>query len=412
MAGTEARLTAIAKAAAPPAFSLALSLALAIAGSCLLRSTGWTSDNTTRIKSAADYAFRPLLKEYDVPGIAVAVTVAGRQYFFAYGVASKATNRPVTKDTIFEIGSVSKTFTATLAGYAQALGKISLDDHPGKYMPQLRGSAIDRASLTHLGTFTAGGLPLQFPDAVTNADQMVSYFQRWKPSAGPGAQRRYSNPSIGLFGHVTSLAMNGNFADLVESELFPKLGLGHSYIRVPQAAMDNYAWGYNQANAPIRVRPGVFDAEAYGVKSTAADMIHFVEDDIGPQNLETPVRRAVEATHVGYFRVGGAVQGMVQGLGWEQYPYPVTLDRLLAGNSNAIVMQANAAVQLNPPKNPSGPTLFNKTGSTNGFGAYVAFVPEKRIGIVMLANKNFPTTARITAAYAVLEQLSSDVPRP
>jgi beta-lactamase class C len=398
------RLTTIAK--------LAASFALTIVCSCLLLTACWASDSASRINDAVEHAFRPLLKEYDVPGIAVAVTVAGRQYFFSYGVASRATNKPVTKDTIFEIGSVSKTFTATLAGYAQSLGKISLDDHPGNYMPQLRGSAIDRASLLNFGTFTAGGLPLQFPDSVTNSAQMLSYFRQWKPSAAPGARRLYSNPSIGLFGHVTSLAMTGDFADLVESEIFPKLGLGHSYIRVPQAAMDDYAWGYNQADAPIRVRPGVLDAEAYGVKSTAADMIHFVEANIGPQNLETPMRRAVDATHVGYFRVEGLAQGtapgMVQGLGWEQYPYPVTLDRLLAGNSNATIMQANPTAQLTPPRIPLGPTLFNKTGSTNGFGAYVAFVPEKRIGIVMLANKNFPITARVTAAYAVLEQLSSE----
>jgi beta-lactamase class C len=170
--------------------------------------------------------------------------------------------------------------------------------------------------------------------------------------------------------------------------------------------MDNYAWGHNKANKPIRVNPGVLDAEAYGVKSTAADMIHFVEANIRPENLETPMRRAVEGTHVGYFKIGE----MVQGLGWEQYPYPIALDRLLAGNSVTMIMEANAATPLTPPQNPSKPTLFNKTGSTNGFGAYVAFVPEKKIGIVMLANKNFPIPARITAAHAVLEQLSSEGP--
>jgi beta-lactamase class C len=57
-----------------------------------------------------------------------------------------------------------------------------------------------------------------------------------------GAQRRYSNPSIGLLGHITGLAMNGDFGDLVQRELFPKLGLSHSYIRVPKAEMGNYAW--------------------------------------------------------------------------------------------------------------------------------------------------------------------------
>ncbi|HEX2728018.1 MAG TPA: class C beta-lactamase [Beijerinckiaceae bacterium] len=381
-------------------------LALAIISSCLLAPASRAADNPDRIAAAVDRAFRPLLKEHDVPGIAVAVTVDGRQHFFSYGVAAKDRNAPVGKDTLFEIGSISKTFTATLVSYAQALGRISLDDHPGKYIPQLRGSAIDAASLLNLGTYTAGGLPLQFPDAVTSPAGMVPYLRQWKPSAAPGTQRRYSNPSIGLAGRITALAMHGDFADLVETEIFRRLGLGHSYIRVPAAETANYAWGYNKAGKPVRVTPGVLDAEAYGVKSTAADMIRFVEANIRPETLEMPIRRAVEGTHVGYFRIGE----MVQGLGWEQYPYPVTLERLLAGNSTGMVMESNAAAQLTPPRAPSEPTLFNKTGSTNGFGAYAAFVPATRIGIVMLANKNLPVPARITAAHAVLQQLSEKAP--
>jgi beta-lactamase class C len=384
----------------------ALPLALAAISACLPPFSVQAADNPAALTAAVGSAFRPLMEEFDVPGIAVAVTVGGEHYFFNYGIASKESDAPVTEDTLFELGSVSKTFTATLASYAQALGKLSLGDHPGKYMPQVSGSPVDAASLLHLGTYTAGGLPLQFPDAVGNNTEMEAYFQQWKPDAVPGAQRRYSNPSIGLFGHVAGLAMNGNFADLIQAEIFPKLGLDHSYIRVPEAQMDNYAWGYDKANEPVRVNPGVFDAEAYGVKSSAADMIEFVEANIRPETLETPMRHAVQGTHIGYFKIGE----MVQGLGWEQYPYPITLDRLLAGNSATMAMEANDASPIASPQAPSAPTLFNKTGSTNGFGAYVAFVPEEKIGIVMLANKNFPIPARITAAHAVLEQLSSDLP--
>lgn len=377
-----------------------------ISSLCLVPIAARGDDSSDRIAVAVDRAFRPLLTAHDVPGIAVAVTVEGRQYFFNYGVASKEGNTPVTKDTLFEIGSVSKTITATLAAYAQTLGKVSLDDPPGKYVPQLRDSPIDKASLLNLGTYTAGGLPLQFPDTVTNSAKAWTYFRQWKPGIAPGEQRRYSNPSIGLLGHITGAAMNGDFADLVETELFPRLRLSHSYIRVPEAEMDNYAWGYNKANKPIRVKPGIFDAEAYGVKSTTADMIRFVEANIRPENFETSIRYAIEATHIGYFKIGE----MVQGLGWEQYPYPISLDRLLAGNSTTMAMEPHAATQLKPPQRRSEPTLFNKTGSTNGFGAYVAFVPEKRIGVVMLANRNLPIPARITAVHAVLQQLSSEVP--
>jgi beta-lactamase class C len=379
---------------------------VAVIAFCSLATAARAADAPAGISAAVDRAVRPLLEEHGAPGVAVAVTVGGQRYFFSYGVAAKDTNTPVTEDTLFEIGSVSKTITATLATYAQALGKLSLDDHPGQYMPQLRDSALDQASLLHLGTYTAGGLPLQFPDGVGNNAEMATYFQQWKPAAHPGTQRRYSNPSIGLFGHIAALAMDSDFADLVETELFPKLGLERSYIRVPEAEVARYAWGTNKNGKAVRVTPAVLDAEAYGVKASAVDLVRFVESNIRPDALEPALRQAVEGTHIGYFKVGE----MVQGLGWEQYPYPVTLERLLAGNSTTMSMKPNAAAALASPQAPSEPTLFNKTGSTGGFGAYVAFVPAKQIGIVLLANKNVPIPARITAAHAVLEQLAPEAP--
>nr|WP_280833628.1 class C beta-lactamase [Mycolicibacterium frederiksbergense] len=357
------------------------------------------------LATTVDHAFRPLMAQYDIPGMSIAVTVNGQQRYFSFGVASRQSGAPVTRDTLFEIGSVSKTFTGTLASYAQALGRISLTDHPSTYMPQLTGSDIDKAELLNLGTYTAGGLPLQFPSDITDDARMQTYFLQWQPDAAPGQQRRYSNPSIGLLGHLTALAMNRDFGDLIEGEIFPKLQLHHSYIRVPQSEMDNYAWGYNADNEPVRVNPGVFDAEAYGVKSSAADLLQFVEANITPNNLDAPMRDAVQGTHVGYFTTGD----MIQGLGWEQYSYPVTLDRLLAGNSETMAMQPNPATPLTDQPTPT-PALFNKTGSTDGFGAYAVFVPDKRIGVVVLANKNYPIAARITAAHAVLQQLSTEKP--
>ncbi|MGW5956951.1 class C beta-lactamase [Methylorubrum thiocyanatum] len=357
---------------------------------------------SVRIAEAVERAYRPLLKEYDVPGLTVAVTRDGQSAVFTFGLADRAGQRPVTRDTLFEIGSVSKTFTATLAAYARALGRLSLEDAPGRFLPSLRGSALDRVSLLELGTYTAGGLPLQFPDGVAEKAAMIAWFQDWQPSAPPGTQRRYSNPSLGLFGAAAAAALGGNFTDLMETRLFPKLGLRNTFIRIPEAEMDRYAWGYGKGDRPIRVNPGVLDAEAYGVKSSAADMIRFVEANLDPGRLDPPLRQAVEGTHVGYFRVGA----MVQGLGWEQYPYPVSLERLQAGHAPAMTLEAQPATRLDPPQVPSGPTLFNKTGSTNGFGAYVAFVPDKRIGLVMLANRAVPIPARIAAAHAVLEVLA------
>ncbi|WP_390893329.1 class C beta-lactamase [Mycobacterium deserti] len=352
------------------------------------------------VSTAVHEAFAPLLQTYDVPGIAVAVIEDGTPAFFNFGIASKESGTPVSQDTLFEIGSLSKTFTATLAASAETTGTISLTEQPGRYMPALRGTSLDAARLLDLAAYTAGGLPLQFPETVRTDADMTAYFQQWRPAAPPGHLREYSNPSIGLLGHVTALAAGRPFVDLVEDDLLPRLGLRHTYIDVPEAAMGSYAWGYDKADNPVRVNPGVFDAQAYGVKSTAADMIRFIDVNLRPGQVDPPLNSAVRATHVGRYQVGP----MVQGLGWEQYGYPVALDSLLQGNSADMAMKPHPAT---PVTAAQAPGLFNKTGSTDGFGAYAAFVPQERIGIVMLANRNFPIAARVTAAKSVLDALAA-----
>ncbi len=337
--------------------------------------------------------------------MAVAVTVGGENYFINYGVASKESGQIVTNETIFEIGSVSKTFTATLASYAEESGALSLSDRASQYLPSLRGSSFDNISLLDLGTYTAGGLPLQFPNYVDSHQKMIDYFYNWKPTYSAGTHRLYSNPSIGLFGYLAARSMGKSYEDLLESKLFTEMGLRSSHISIPQEQMSNYAYGYDKEGKPIRVSAGTLDAEGYGVKSSSGDIIRFVEANMQPTDLQEPLKRAIIATHKGYYQVGD----MTQGLGWEIYPYPIGLDRLLAGNSKKMLFEANEAIKLSPPTPPQNNVLINKTGSTSGFGAYVAFIPKKRMGIVILANKNYPIPERVKIAYEVLSALDTQV---
>ncbi|WP_244858273.1 class C beta-lactamase [Pseudomonas sp. PP3] len=354
------------------------------------------------LEKRVNEAVRPVMKSQDIAGMAIAVTVNGKQHFFNYGVASKETAKPVSENTLFEIGSVSKTYTATLAAYAQASGKLSLNDTASHILPALRGSAFDNISVLQLGTYSAGGLPLQFPAEFDSADKMLGYYQQWKPVYTPGSHRLYSNPSIGLFGYLAALSLGQPFDDAMENTLLPKLGLKHTHLKVPQDQMGLYAQGYNKDGKPVRVGPGALDSEAYGVKTSAADLIAYVEANMKPSHLEQPLQQAIALTHTGYY----TVDNMTQGLGWELYRYPVTLDQLLAGNSTPMAMEAHEAHWLNPPQLQTGNWLLNKTGSTGGFGAYVAFVPSKDVGIVMLANKNFPIADRVRIAHQVLSALN------
>ncbi|WP_347900844.1 class C beta-lactamase [Pseudomonas purpurea] len=356
-----------------------------------------------RLKHIVDAAIQPLMQEQDIPGMAVAITLDGKPHYFNYGVASKLSGQAVTDDTLFEIGSVSKTFTTTLAAYAQATGKLSLSEQASHYLPALRGSAFDHVSVLNLGTYTAGGLPLQFPSKADDPHHMIGYFKQWKPTYAAGTHRLYSNPSLGLFGYLAAQSLGKPFDDLMENMLFPKLGLTHSYLKVPRDQMSLYAQGYTKDNTPVRVDPGALDSEAYGVKSSAADLVRYIEANIKPTTLDEPLQRAIALTHTGYYTTGG----MTQGLGWEFYPYPVALDRLLAGNASHMALEPQKVTWLTPPQPQPENVLFNKTGSTGGFGAYLAFVPTRNMGIVLLANKNYPIPARIKVAHDILSALDA-----
>ncbi|SFI28661.1 beta-lactamase class C [Collimonas sp. OK307] len=356
----------------------------------------------SKMKDAVDTTIQPLMQKYGIPGMAIAVTINGENYFYNYGVASKETLERVTNKTLFEIGSLSKTFTATLASYAQVNGNLSLSDNASKYLPSLHGSSFDNVSLLNLATHTAGGLPLQVPDNIDNTDQLMDYFKHWEPDHAAGTYRKYSNLSIGMLGMITAKSMNMSFEDALEKKLFPELGMTHSYINVPADQMKDYAQGYNVKDAPVRLNPGILESEAYGVKSGSADLIRFIDSNIQAGKSSEKLQRAITATHTGYFRSGEFTQDLI----WEQYPYPAELKQLLAGNDPTVIYQGTVATKLNPPLPPRGDVLINKTGSTNGFSTYAAFVPSKKIGIVILANKSYPNDQRVTAAYQILTQLS------
>lgn len=352
------------------------------------------------LRQLVDETIKPVMAEYRIPGMAVALLKDGEAHYFHYGLANRESGARVDEQTLFEIGSVSKTLTATLGAYAVAEGHLGLGDKVSQHYPALKGSAFDRVTLGQLATYSAGGLPLQFPDEVDTADKMQAYYRNWSPAFAAGTHRQYSNPSIGLFGHLAARSRGESFEQMMEQTLLPKLGLQRTYLKVPEAAMGHYAFGYDKSDKPIRVNPGMLAAEAYGIKTSAPDLLKFVEANMtAPKDAK--LAAAIALTHTGAYSVGP----MTQGLGWEMYDYPTSLATLQAGNSTDMVLNPQKVASLSNPAPAKASTLFNKTGSTNGFGAYVLFVPAKGVGIVMLANRNYPNAARIEAAHRILQQL-------
>lgn len=399
-----------------------LSAASACATTALAPSVAYSED----IEALLSMAYRPLMKEYDIPGLVVGLFFQGHRYFLELGTTARNGGIPCTRDTLFELGSISKCFTSTLSSLAHIRGAVDLNHPVGEIVHELQRSPISRATLLHLATYTGGGLPLQFPDHITTSRQGLAYLSAFSPSAPPGVIRCYSNPSIGLLGQAIAVAMGGDFSDVTERDLFPALGLENTFIRVPTGHKDRYAWGHDRTNSQVRVNPGVFDAQAYGVKSTARDMLTFLEAHFDPNHLTTTLQRAILETTTPRYQVGP----MQQCMGWETYPWPLSVEALHTGNGPRTIFECVAVQPLTekfegkqdvtqgrdramPTKttralpNQATPRLLNKTGSTFGFGAYVALVPHKEAALVMLANRNFQISARVTAAWQVLNRLNA-----
>ena len=214
----------------------------------------------------------------------------------------------MTPETLFEIGSVSKTFTATLAGYALAQDKMRLDDRASQHWPAPQGSRFDSISLLDSRPIPPAACALQFPRL---------------GAEGPGTDPRLLPPvaadlragqpaplfqaSIGLFGYLAARSRASSNGLWSKSKVFPALGLEQTHLDVPEAALAQYAQGYGKDDRPLRVGPGPLDAEGYGVKTSAADLLRFV--DANASGARQALAQALDATHRGYYKVGDMTQG-------------------------------------------------------------------------------------------------------
>jgi beta-lactamase class C len=349
-----------------------------------------------------DAAARRFMARHGVPGLVIGVTRPAGRSMFAYGAADPARGAPVDARTLFEIGSISKTFTTALAALAVADGAMRWEDAPGRHVPEVGGPGTDRLTLRDLATHATGGMPLQLPPGTRTWAEAAAWFRGWTPLDEPGVVRAYANPSIGLLGVVTARALGEDFAALVRRRVLAPLGLDDTWYAVAPADMPRYAQGRTRDDRPVRMGAAPLAAEAYGVRTTAADLLRFVEAQMGLVAAPANLVQALRETQLGWLRVGSMTQALI----WEWFPPPVTDEAVLAGSADAIVFRPHRASRVDPPLAPPAGALVAKTGGTAGFGAYAAFTTDRREGFVILANRNHPTAARLDLAADIRRALA------
>jgi beta-lactamase class C len=354
-----------------------------------------------RFEQVASQIFEPIMAEYKIPGLAVGVVIDGETHIFTAGLANAKTGTPVTPETLFELGSVSKLFTVTLAAEAEGDGVLALDEPVAASIPDLDGTPFGALTLAALATHSTGGMPLHAPEGVTSRAKLNAWLVKWKPAAPPATIRSYSNLSIGLLGAIVADRLGTSYADAMEGGLFPALGLTDSFVRVPEARMADYAMGTNRDGRPTRMNPGFLVEEAYGIRSNVVDMTRFLAAALGEADIDPGLAAALARTRTAYADTAYYAQAMI----WEGYVWPVDRQALEAGNSLDMALKPQPMTPRTPPAAPEGSMLWNKTGSTSGFGTYVALLPDEKIGVVVLANRAFPNPVRAAATLELIAAL-------
>jgi D-alanyl-D-alanine-carboxypeptidase/D-alanyl-D-alanine-endopeptidase len=298
------------------------------------------------------------IKVANYPAIVVGMVNAMGTSFYSFGV-KKEGGQPVDEHSIFEIGSISKTFTSTLLAEEVLKGEMSLDDPAQKYLPDSVHLPMYNDQAITLGnlcdhTSSLPRMPDNFdpadpmnPYADYTVDQLYQFLSGYKLNRPIGSEYEYSNLGVGLLGQIISRKTGTPYEELLISRITRPLQMDETKITLDDNMKKNLAFGHASG---IQVEnwdiPAMAGAGA--IRSSAYDMIKYVSAEM---NLTpSPLHEAMSLTHKQrHNKVGG------NGLGMAWF---IDYDDALA--------------------------IYNHGGATGGYRTFVGFTDS--LGVVVLTN--------------------------
>lgn len=290
-------------------------------------------------------------------GMIVGFIDGNQRYVQAFGQTSKDDDARPDERTIFEISSVSKTFTATLLGTAVIAGDMSLSDAVNEHLePGVRLAGYDGREITLLDLAShQSGLP-NFPSdlepaagpnpyAHTDERDLVRSLNAFVPDSRPGQGYSYSAFAFATIAHVLSIKYDASYEQLVERRIAEPLGMADTVMRLNADQAKRLAPGYTpEGNVAEPLDQGVF-RPAGSMYSTLHDLMIWLSANMG--RLDSPLDGAVALTHP----MRNSLNSV--GLAWHQ-----------AGSKGD----------------------RSQFGTAHGYRAYVGFLEDGSKGAVVLAN--------------------------
>jgi len=302
-----------------------------------------------------------------------------------WGKMDNGTGQEVNGDTLFEIGSITKSFTGLLLQDMVERGEMKLDDPVAKYlpgsvrMPTRNGKQI---TLLHLATHSSG-LPLlaynmdpkraDNPYADYTVEKLYAFLSGYKLSYSPGTKYEYSEVGMELLGHVIALKAGTNYEALVVDRICRPLKMDRTRVTLTPELKSRLATGHDELGYAV---PGLSFQTLVGgsgLHSTANDLLKYLSANLGltPSSL-TPL---MEKTHLVRFK--SMRQNVRLGLAWAVAHFPQGTEFVMHG------------------------------GGTPGYTTFVAFDPIQRRGVVVLSSSD----DHLDVAYLGLFLLKSRWPR-
>ncbi|MBL8767375.1 MAG: serine hydrolase [Planctomycetes bacterium] len=309
---------------------------------------------------------QPMLDADHVPGMAIGVLKAGERHTFGVGRVRLDAEGAPTADTLYEIGSISKVFTAALLADAHLRGTLSIEDPLAKFMPEgsdapeYDGVGITLMQLsTHrsaLPRMPPNWLPPELTDPFKGYDRARLFrdLEDVVLTRAPGAQYEYSNLAVGLLGQIVVDASKAqNYEALLKERIATPLGMHDTTLELSAEQRARFAPPYNADLRPDH--DWSFDAlaGAGAIRSTVDDMLKFAEADLAAETDASgdAARRALAFTHEKRADLPGDPAGGVA-LGWH-----------LRGD---------------------GARWHN--GQTGGYHAFLGVAPKHDLAVVVLSN--------------------------
>lgn len=229
-------------------------------------------------------------------GSAISVVVVNKNgaKFYNIGTVSKEANaKAVDKDTVYEIGSITKVFTGILLAEAIKRGEVKLNDPISKYLPKtvksptFNGNEITLFDLTTHGS-SLPRMPANFapkdslnPYADYSVEQMFSSLNEIKLDREIGSKFDYSNLGVGLLGYILAQEAKMSYEDLVKARILKPLGMKNSAITFTPSMRANLAMGHNDYGQQTSNWDLLTLAGAGALRSTASDMAKFLLANLG-----------------------------------------------------------------------------------------------------------------------------------